>query len=268
MIKKMLLKAAVFLSLAAVAIPLLTLLVWSFCSSWPWPRLLPESFSPRGMRELFGGYSGAVEAAVASIVIGLITAAAATFISIPAARALVLHDFYGKGAVQLLLLLPVAVPATAFAMSVQVLFIRIGLNDTYAGVILVHMILCLPYTVKILSEVVTAVGGRYEVQANILGAGRVDTFRFITVPVLMPGIVSAFSMAFVVSMGQYFLTFLIGGGVVVTLPMRMLPYIQSGDRQLASAYGVLFIFSAFLVFFLSDRLVRKYYNFENTYFFV
>ncbi len=268
MIKKMLLRVAVFLSLAAVTIPLLTLLVWSFCSSWPWPGLFPESFSPRGVQALFGGYSGAVEAAAASIAIGLITAAAATLISIPAARALVLHDFYGKGTVQLLLLLPVAVPGSAFAMSVQVLFIRIGLSDTYAGVILVHMVLCLPYTVKILSEVVAAVGSRYEVQANVLGAGKADTFRHITVPVLMPGIVSAFSMAFVVSMGQYFLTFLIGGGMVVTLPMRMFPYIQSGDRQLASAYGVLFILSALFVFFLSDRLVRKYYHFDSTYFFV
>lgn len=267
MIRGVIVRLIVFIALVSVIIPLLIIALWSFASSWPWPQLLPQNFSLRGIQEFFGGYSGAVSSMLTSVLIGLATAACSVSISIPAARALKLYDFYGKGIVDFLLLLPVIVPVTSFAMGIQVLFIRTKLNDTILGVIIVHTIISLPYTVKIMSEVVSAIGNKYELQAYVLGAGKADTLFRITIPLLMPGLVSAFTMAFIISMSQYFLTFLIGGGAVVTLPIRMFPYIQSGDRQIASMYALMFILITLVVLFLSDRLVRKYYNLESTYFF-
>jgi len=267
MIKGVLIKLIVFISLVSVIIPLVIIAIWSIASSWPWPYLLPESFSLRGIKEFFGGYSGAVGSMLTSVLTGIGAAFLAVLISIPAARAIKLYDFYGKSIVDFLLLLPVIVPVTSFAMGIQVLFIRTKLNDTIIGVIIAHTIVSLPYTVKIMSEVVSAIGNKYEVQAYVLGASRTDAFLNITVPLLMPGLVSAFSMAFIISMGQYFLTFLIGGGAVVTLPIRMFPYIQSGDRQLASMYGLMLILITLVVLLISDKLVKRYYNFNTTYFF-
>ncbi|HHW00118.1 MAG TPA: ABC transporter permease subunit [Clostridiaceae bacterium] len=267
MIKRALIKLIVFLALVSIVIPLLIILIWSFASSWPWPYMMPQNFSLRGIEEFFGGYSGAVNSMFTSVLVGIGTAAFAVLISIPAARAIKLYDFHGKSIVDFLLLLPVIVPATSFAMGIQVLFIRTKLNDTIFGVILAHTIVSLPYTVRIMAEVVTAIGNKYEVQAYVLGANKKDTLLKITIPLLMPGLVSAFSMAFIISMGQYFLTFLIGGGAVVTLPIRMFPYIQSGDRQIASMYSLMFILITLVVLLISDKLVRRYYNFESTYFF-
>ncbi|HHW49658.1 MAG TPA: ABC transporter permease subunit [Clostridiaceae bacterium] len=267
MIKGVLIKLVVFIAIVSIIIPLIIIAIWSIASSCPWPYLLPQNFSLRGIEEFFGGYSGAVNSMLTSVLIGIGTAFCAVSISIPAARAIKLYDFYGKNIVDFLLLLPVIVPVTSFAMGIHVFFIRAKLNDTIIGVIIAHTIVSLPYTVKIMSEVVSAIGNKYEVQAYVLGAGKMKALFKITIPLLMPGLVSAFSMAFIISMGQYFLTFLIGGGTVVTLPIRMFPYIQSGDRQIASMYGLMFILITLVVLLISDRFVRKYYSFSTTYFF-
>ncbi|HCQ89184.1 MAG TPA: ABC transporter permease, partial [Clostridium sp.] len=59
---------------------------------------------------------------------------------------------------------------------------------------------------------------------------------------------------------QYFTTFLIGGGLIKTLPMVLIPYIQSGDRTLASVYSILFIASSLLVLIVLEKIVSIHYK--------
>lgn len=260
-------KIIIYLSFFIVLFPLAILLVWSFTGIWPWPDLFPKSFSLRALGELFGGYSGAIKILFSSILISIAVALLSIVISIPAARAIVLYDFFGRSFIKFAVLMPVIVPVTTFAMGIHIFFIKIGLNDSILGVILVHTILCLPYTVRIMTEVTEATGDKLEMQARVLGASPLKTFINITLPIAMPGIISSGSMAFIVSFSQYFITFLIGGGNVVTYAMLMFPYIQSEDRTIASAYSVLFIISTLLVFVLFEKTLKRYYKIENTYFF-
>lgn len=259
-------QAVIFFTVFSVLLPVMTLIIWCFADNWPWPALLPLVFSFRALREL-GGYSGALKVLFSSVLISAAVAAASLLISIPAARAVALYDFYGKNLLEFVILLPIIVPATAFAMGIQVLFIRWGLSDTVWGVMIVQIILCLPYTMKILTEVTEAAGNKLESQARVLGASSFQTFRYVTLPLMIPGIIAAGSMAYIVSFSQYFLTFIIGGGNVLTFSMLMFPYIQSGDRTVASAYSVVFIVSALLVFALLEKLLKKYYRLEDIYFF-
>lgn len=260
-------KTIILFCLFSVLLPVVILLIWSFADNWPWPALLPAAFSFRALRELFGGYSGALQVLFSSILISIAVAFASLLISIPAARSVALYDFYGKNMIKFIILLPVIVPATAFAMGIQVLFIRLGLSDNVFGVIIAQIILCLPYTMKIMTEVTEAAGNKLESQARVLGASPLQTFRHVTVPLMMPGIIAAGSMAYIISFSQYFLTFLIGGGDVITFSMLMFPYIQSGDRTIASAYSVLFILSSLLVFVLFEKILKKYYRLDDIYFF-
>jgi putative spermidine/putrescine transport system permease protein len=73
----------------------------------------------------------------------------------------------------------------------------------------------------------------------------------------MPGIMSSFIMAYIISFSQYFLTLMIGGGKVKTLAVLMVPFIQSGDRTIASAYAVVFVLSTMLVFILTEWCINK-----------
>ena len=264
---KVLPKTILYITLFSVLLPLGVLLIWSFAGSWPWPNLLPKTFSYRVLAELFGGYSGALQVLFSSVLISMVVAFASILISIPAARAIAFYDFLGKDFLQFITLLPVIVPVTAFAMGTQILFIRLNLSDTVIGVVIVHIILCLPYTMKILTEVTEATGNKMERQARVLGATPYQTFRYVTLPLLMPGIIAAGSMAYIISFSQYFLTFLVGGGNIITFSMFMFPYIQSGDRTIASGYSILFIATSLLVFILFETLMKRYYHVEEVYFF-
>ena len=108
-----------------------------------------------------------------------------------------------------------------------------------------------------LEAVTRAVGAGLEEQAAVLGAGPLRAFWLATLPGLMPGVLSSMSMAFILSYSQYFTTLIVGGGRVRTLALVLVPYIQSGDRPLASVYAVVFVGSALLIFFLLESAIHR-----------
>ncbi len=71
----------------------------------------------------------------------------------------------------------------------------------------------------------------------------------------MPGIMSSFSMGFIISYSQYFTTLIIGGGRINTISLVLVPYIQGGDRSLASVYAMAFTLSALGVFAILELLI-------------
>jgi putative spermidine/putrescine transport system permease protein len=245
-----------------ILLPLLLLVVWVFVGRWPWPELIPQTFSLRAPEELFDPQSKALSVLGSSVGLSVLVALVALAVSLPAARVLALARFRGKGLVQFAVLLPVIVPATAFAMGVHSLFIPLRLNDTLTGVIIVHTIVCLPYTVSILTQVAQATGDRLEAQARTLGASPLQALLHITIPTAMPGIISSACMAFIVSFSQYFVTLLIGGGRVMTYALFLFPYVHSGDRSMAAGYGLVFVLASLLVFVIFDRLTRRFYKLD------
>ncbi|WP_028828953.1 ABC transporter permease [Proteocatella sphenisci] len=253
--------AGLVLYFAAVCIlvPLLILPVWIFFGRWQWPELFPSAFSLRALRMIFSDV-GILKVIFSSILLSGCVAVLATVTGIMAARAIVLHDFRGKRLVTFFSMLPMIVPAASFAMGVHVVFLRMGLGDTWTGLLLVHMIYSVPYTVSIMTDITAMAGDRLELQAQVLGVSPLRAFWHISLPIMMPGVLSSLSMAYIVSFSQYFLTLLIGGGRVRTLSVVMVPYIQSGDRTVASAYATLFIMTLMIVFGVMEFFARRKYE--------
>lgn len=252
------LKLVICLTVITIMAPVMIMPVWSFAGRWVWPQLFPEAFSMRGMEELFGKHSVVLQVLVSSIGLSVIVAVLAAVIGAMAARALVFYDFKGKELIAFSTVLPIIVPGTAFAMGVHVVFIYLGLADTFLGVILVHLIFALPYTVNIMTDVTDMVGKKLEIQAQVLGASPGRSFFQVTLPLLMPGMISSVSMAYIVSFSQYFITLMIGGGRVKTLSVVMVPFIQGGDRTIAFAYASLFVFSTAAVFVVLELLIKSF----------
>ena len=259
-------KLFVALHIVCVLVPLAIVLAWAFTSSWPWPELLPQAFSDRGIVELFVTSSDLGAVLATSIGISLAVAALSTVIAAMAARALAFHRFVGKELFRFSTVLPFLIPATVFAMGVQVIFIRAGLANTVLGVILAHTIVALPYAITIMSEVTVAAGQKLEQQARASGAGPVRALIEVQLPLLLPGLLSAASLSYITSFSQYFLTLLIGGGTVKTFALVMFPYLASGDRTIASAYGVVFMVVTLGVFFLFELLLKRFSSGKTEYF--
>ena len=254
--KHALMKLVLALTLLCIFLPMAVVVLWSVTERWPWPLLLPESWSLRTVQELLFGSARLPQLLGSSIFLALMVAFLGTVIGIMTARATELHDFRGKWLVRFGAFLPLLVPGTVFAMGIQITLIRLGLSDTIPGVVIVHLIAAVPYCITIMTDVTAAVGVKLEEQAMVLGAGPLQAFVQVTLPSLLPGILSSMSMGFILSYSQYFTTLMVGGGRVKTIALVLVPYIQSGDRALSAVYSVAFVGSALLVFFIFEGIIH------------
>ena len=262
--KHPILKIFLFTALVCIFLPMGLVLIWSVAGRWPWPELLPESYTLRTIKELFFGSASLPKLLLSSISLALTVGILGTIIGILTARATELYRFRGKALVYMGSFFPLLVPGTVFAMGIQITLIRLGLSDTVMGVILVHLIAAVPYCIIIMTDVTRAVGDQYEQQAMVLGAAPLRSFFEVTLPSLLPGVLSSVSMGFILSYSQYFTTLMVGGGRVKTIALVLVPYIQSGDRALSSVYSVAFVASALLVFFLFEGIIHNIPKGENS----
>lgn len=247
-----------YISFAFIIIPILTLPLWSLFGSWAWPDIFPSGFSLRTISYIFSSSNNIKKVLLDSFILSFFVSIIASVIGLMTARALVFYDFKLKKIISFLSMLPIIVPATAFAMGIHVVFIKLGWANCYFGVILVHLIYAVPYTINIMIDITSLIGDKLELQAHVLGVEPYKAFLHVTLPLMIPGILSSMSIAYIISFSQYFLTLLIGGGNVETLSVIMVPFIQGGDRSMASAYSLLFILSILTAFIIMEFILKKF----------
>jgi putative spermidine/putrescine transport system permease protein len=240
--------------MTTVALPFAVLIVWSFSDRWFYPELWPRQWGLRAWDYVFGtaGYQ-IITALVQSMLVALTTALISVAIGIPAGRALGLYDFKGKDFISVILTLPVIVPPLCVAMGLHFWFIKLGLASTFAGVVLVHLTFCLPYSVFVLWGVFSNYNPDYEEQARSLGASAWRVIARVMLPLTFPGIMVAALFSFLLSWSQYLSTLIIGGGRVTTLPVLLFALMGSGDRPVAAAVSIVFVVPAFVALLFSAR---------------
>jgi putative spermidine/putrescine transport system permease protein len=236
-----------------VLLPFVPLLFWSFAHRWLFPSVLPTEWSLRAWTYVVSPSSQVWLALWRSFVV----ATAVTLLSIPiglmAGRAIGLYRFRGRTLVQFLILAPTIVPVLAVAMGIHVAFIRYGLADTLLGVIFVHLVPVTPYMALIMSSVFANYDTDYEDQARSLGARPAQVWRYVMLPAVWPGLMVGSLFAFIISWSQYLLTLLIGGGQVITLPVLLFSFANSGDNAITAALSLVFIAPAILILLLTAR---------------
>jgi len=233
-------------------LPFVPLIFWSISHRWFFPTIIPDELSDRAWSYILSDRSGVVEGLLNSLVIAILVAVLAAAIGLSGGRALGLYRFRGKRIVELVLLAPVIVPAIAVSMGIQVMFIRYGLADTIPGVVLVHLIPTIPYVVLVLGAVFANYDTSYEEQARVLGANPLRVFLHVTFPAVLPGLIVAAFFAFLISWSEYIMTLLIGGGIVVTLPLLLFDFVGS-DPSVAAALSLFFIAPAIVLMVLTSR---------------
>ena len=234
-----------------VLAPLVPVLLWSVAARWFPPDLLPEAWGLRGYRYLLGaGASGAIRD---SATIAASAAAACLVLAWPAGRVLGGPAFRGQSVLRVALLLPAMLPSMASGLGLHQTFLHLGLADTGAGVVLAHLVPALPYAIVALAGAFASYDPRVEQAAANLGASRARVLWSVTLPLLAPGILVAGLMAFIISWSQYTLTLLVGGGIVVTLPILLYSLASGGDLHLMAATAVVFVVPILVLFPLTSR---------------
>lgn len=244
------------LALAGLLIlPVLPLIVWSFAHGWRFPELLPQAWSGKAWSHALSPASGVLHSFATTTLIAAVTTLLSALIGVPAGRALGLHRFRGKALVTLLLLAPAILPGLAVVFGLHGLFLRLGLTGSIPGVILAHLIPVLPYMTLIMAAVFARFDPRFEAQARSLGATAFQTFRAVTLPAILPGLLTAALFAFLVSWSQYLLTLAIGSGRVQTLPLLLFSFASAGRNDITAAVALLYILPGLLILAVTARRI-------------
>ncbi|MGL4798280.1 MAG: ABC transporter permease [Cellulosilyticaceae bacterium] len=253
-------------AILAICAPLIVLMIWAVTSRWQWPYLLPTQYGIQGIEHIFNPVNEIGSVVVQSLLISVVVTFLTLCLTMPAVKALTLYPVKWKGFWYTLIWAPLIIPVAATGMGMHRQLIALGVANTWMGVVLVQLVVTVPYGMLMLQEVYEILGDKLEMQSRMLGATKWQTFRLVTIPVLMPAIMVACVFIFTVSFGQYFITFLIGGGEVITLPMIMVPFIMQGDRNLAAAYSILYIGLLMGSIHLFEWFIRKRYYLHQEYF--
>ena len=160
-------------------------------------------------------------------------------------------QFPGKGALMSVLIAPMVVPIVVVGVACYLFFARIGLADSYTGLILVHAALGAPFVVTTVLATLQGFNQNLVRASLSLGANPLQTFFRVTLPVIAPGVISGALFAFATSFDEVVVTLFIAGPTQVTLPRQMFTGIRENiNPTIAAVATLLTIFTTGLMLVL------------------
>ena len=194
---------------------------------------------------------------VTSAKVAAASSAIAVVLAVLAAIALVRRNFFAKPAVSVILLSPLVVPLIALAIGLLIFLNRVpvldpGLRAIVAG----HVVLSLPYAILILAPRLERIDVRLEEAARDLGASPLRTFRSVTLPLIMPAMVSSFLVAFTISFDEIVVASFVNG-TATTFPLYLFSQLRFPTLlPQVMAVAVVVMFASVLVL-LAAELGRR-----------
>lgn len=175
-------------------------------------------------------------------------------LAVPAALAIARYRFPGREAMTTLFMSPLMVPHVVLGIAFLRFFSQIGISGTFVGLVLSHIIVVIPFALRLVLAASYGIDRRIEHAAISLGAGTSTVFRRVTLPLILPGVVSGWLLAAINSFDEVTMTVFIASPATVTLPVRMFLYIQDNIDPLIAAVSACLIAMTAILLFALDRL--------------
>ncbi|MBJ7537653.1 ABC transporter permease [Marinomonas transparens] len=231
--------------------PLVIICLVAFTSNG-YISLPTNGFSLRWFRAIFED-SQFVDAFYLSIKLGVVSATIAILIAVPAALAFARYDFKGRSVFMALFLSPMMVPHIVLGVAFLSFLTTIGWYGTFIGIVLSHVIIVMPYALRLVLSSVVGLDQRAEKAAVSLGASNWVVFRHVTLPMILPGVVGGWVLSFITSFDEVTMSVFVASPSTTTLPVKMYAHITETIDPLIASLSALMIFITMAVMFLLDR---------------
>ena len=194
------------------------------------------------------------EAVIAILGLAALSSLIAVTLSVPAALAIARHRFAGRDALVTLFLSPLMIPHVVLGIAFLRFFTQVGLSGTFAGLVIAHVVIVMPFALRLVLASAVGTDRSLEHAAVSLGATDFTVFRRVTLPLILPGVASGAALAFIQSFDEVTMTVFIAAPGTVTLPVRMFMYIQDNIDPLVTSVSaaVIALTAGFLI--VLDRL--------------
>jgi putative spermidine/putrescine transport system permease protein len=191
-----------------------------------------------------------------SFIIAFATTFLATGLGTIAALGLTMTDFPFKGVITGIMIMPMVVPIVISAVGIYFFYAWIGLTSTYIGMILAHTALATPFVVITVTATLQGFNRNQIRAGSSLGASPAAVFFKITLPQILPGVISGALFAFVTSFDEVIVALFIAGSEQYTLPRQMFAGIREKyNPTIAAVATMMIVVSVFLL--VTVELLRR-----------
>lgn len=252
------------LCLVLLYAPLLVVMVYSFNASTS--ITLWGGFSLRWYEDVFFGLEAPKFQAAAwnSLVIAVSAATSATVIATAAAIGMVRGGrFRGKAASFALISLPLMVPEIVTAVATLIFFNTIAFERGVMTILVAHIVFCIPFAYLPIAARLEGIAGTFEEAAMDLYATRWEAFRLVLLPLMAPGVISGFLLAFIISLDDFIITNFVKGAGVETLPTAIFGAVKQGIKPNIMAISTLMLLVSVLFVAVSWGVGRMGKNDKN-----
>lgn len=197
-----------------------------------------------------------------SLQVALLAAACGVAMGVIAALGIIRYRFTGAQWINTLLLSPLLVPGIVAGVAIYLFYLRaenffdVDIVGTYGGLVIAHICLTIPWTVRLVSASMAGLDPSIEEAARNLGASGRVAFLRITLPMLRPAIVAAALFSFVVSFENLELSLSLVGPGRTTLPIAILQYLEFNLDPTIAAVSSVQILLLGIIMLVTDRFVK------------
>ncbi len=253
--RTMLLKIWAGLVYTFLFLPILAVIIMSFSTS-KYSTFPIKALTWKWYGQAFGD-DKIVSALQTSVLIAIAATVVATTIGTLAALGFVRHRFRGRDGLHALFLSPLIVPEIITGIALLSFATLLSVQGGLVLVIIGHVLIGLPFVVTIVSARLYGFDRALEEAAMDLGANEFVTFRRITLPLIVPGILGGALLAFTVSFDNFLITFLLAGSEVTTIPVQIYSMVRFEFTPKIHAISTVIVFVSISLILLSQMFKRK-----------
>ncbi|GHD22070.1 ABC transporter permease [Tianweitania populi] len=180
-------------------------------------------------------------------------------LGVTAAYAMARRDFPGKKIVLLIFLLPLLVPPITFGIPLATVLYMAGVGGTFWGVVLANLVPTVPFVILVMIPFIEQIDPKVEAAARVFGAGTFKLFRYVLLPMLLPGVLAAMLLVLVRTVAMFELTFLTAGPTSQTLVVALYYSVfAAGVRSVQSidAMAVIYMVTSLIWLLIALRFVN------------
>ena len=235
-------------------LPLVMVVIFSFNES-----RLSASFTGFSLKwyEILAQDRDLKEALMNSIVLGVLSCGISAVIGTLGAVGMARVNYRSKGMMEYLSTIPIMIPEIILGMVFLVFFSLLNLPFGMITLVIAHTTFCVPYIFMMVKARLVGIDKSLEEAARDLGAGSVRTFFDITMPLIMPAVLSGSLLAFAMSFDDVVISIFVNGPRLNTLPVKVYAQLKTGVTPEINALCTIILDVIILVLGLSSLIAKK-----------
>lgn len=236
---------------AVLYIPIVVMMAFSFNNqryNYYW-----NGFTTQWYGKLFQN-SALIDSLWYSLIIAVLATIISVVIGTLGALGLKRYEFRGKKLINNMLYVPIIVPEIVLAVALLIIFMNVGLALGMGSILIGHCTFCIPYAVVTIKGRISGDGNSLEEASMDLGANRIQTFFRVTLPSIMPGVMSAAFLSFTLSIDDVVMSNMLAGAKNSTLPVLILSMNKTGITPDVNALTTLMILAIVACMVLSNGI--------------